>query len=186
SAFAILGIEDHAAMAVGIAKVLTSPGRAIELVGRNVVAELVAAVLGEPQLTGLGVPVEAERVADPAGVDLELTALMAHPGDAGEVRLVAEAIVTGGADCQVQAPIGAEANVSPAVVMQARQRVADELGRGRIGEPLANLREAKDPIDRGHIEIAVTIGDSVGGIEIASDGADLVDPPVAVGVDHRI
>ena len=69
------------AIDVGIAEVEAGPGRAVQLVRRAVVAEIVAAVVGEEQLAGDRLPVEADRVADAAGEDLELVAVRAQPDD---------------------------------------------------------------------------------------------------------
>jgi hypothetical protein len=63
-------IADRAAVAVRIAEALAAPRDAIELVGRLVVAELVAPVVGEPQFPRARVPVEAHRVAHAARDDL--------------------------------------------------------------------------------------------------------------------
>ena len=58
-----VGVADVVAVAEGEAEVLAGLGHAVELVGRLVVAEPVAPVLGEPELLGVGGEVEADAVA---------------------------------------------------------------------------------------------------------------------------
>ena len=65
-----LGIRNLARVAVRIAEMLRDRREVIERVRRNVVAHHVAAVAREPQLLRPGIPIEADRVADTAGVGL--------------------------------------------------------------------------------------------------------------------
>src|SRR5262249_6284541 len=58
-----LGIGDVALVAVGIAEVLTHARDVVELVGRNVVAQPVAGVFAEPQITGSRVDGAADAIA---------------------------------------------------------------------------------------------------------------------------
>src|SRR6188472_1558521 len=90
-------------------------GCGVELVGRNIVAQVVAAVVGEEQLARDRVPVEPDRVADAAGVDLELVAIRAEPDDrAFEALNLAD--VAGSADRDVELAVGAKSGIAPAVV----------------------------------------------------------------------
>ena len=55
--------------------------RHIELVVRNVVTERVAAVVGEPELTGHGMPGEPNAIPDALREDLGSGAIRLHPND---------------------------------------------------------------------------------------------------------
>src|SRR5439155_7172455 len=57
-------------VAVREAEVHAGARRVVELVGGHVVAHVVRAVVGEPQLFGARIPVEADAVADAPRVDL--------------------------------------------------------------------------------------------------------------------
>jgi hypothetical protein len=58
-----LGVQQVGAVDVRIAEVLRRVGEAVEFVQRTVVTEPVATVVGEPELAGVGVPVEAVPTA---------------------------------------------------------------------------------------------------------------------------
>ena len=59
------------------------PRRAVQLVRRQVVPHPVAAVVGEPELPGVRVPVEPDRVPHPRREDLQPRAVGPHPHDRG-------------------------------------------------------------------------------------------------------
>src|SRR5688500_4223672 len=80
-------IGDVALMAERVAEVEAGARRSVELVGGHVVAQLVAAVVREPESAGLGVPVEADRVPYAGGEDLEARPVRVHPRDAGQGSL---------------------------------------------------------------------------------------------------
>ncbi len=78
-----LGIGQVAAVAVRVAEIQAGARRVIELVGRHVVAQQVAAVVGEPELAGARVPVETHAVADALGEHFEVAAVGVHARDLG-------------------------------------------------------------------------------------------------------
>jgi hypothetical protein len=63
--FAELRVGQVTLVTIGKAEVLTGAAQAVELVGRYIVPQHVAAIVGEPQAPILGVPVETHRVAHP-------------------------------------------------------------------------------------------------------------------------
>ena len=73
-------------MAEREAEVQARLGCHVELVVRHVVAEHVAAVVGEPQLVCHRVPGEADTVPDAFGEDLEPGTVRLHPQDRGRQR----------------------------------------------------------------------------------------------------
>jgi hypothetical protein len=75
------GIGQVAAVAEGVAEMQPGARRAVEFVGRAVVAQHVAAVVGEPQHAIDRAPVEADAVAHAAGEDLASGAVGVHAQD---------------------------------------------------------------------------------------------------------
>src|SRR3954471_22229097 len=73
-----LWIGDLARVTVRESERETFLWRVIQLVRRNVVAEQVASIVGEPQLAGCRMPVESNAVAHTAGEDLAARAIRLH------------------------------------------------------------------------------------------------------------
>ena len=71
-------------MAVREAEVLARPRQPIQLVGRLVVAQPVAAIVREPQLARVRMEVEAHAVPDPARDDLRRPTREVDPRDRRE------------------------------------------------------------------------------------------------------
>src|SRR5581483_6990380 len=81
-------VGDAGAVAGRIAEIEARDGRAVQLVGRGIVAHLVASVVGEPEDVRLRVPVEADGIADAVRVDLPLLPVGRDAGDGGEDRVL--------------------------------------------------------------------------------------------------
>src|SRR3989454_5705115 len=76
-----LAIREGAVVAVREAEMLAGLGDAIELVFGQVLRQPVAAVLGEVELLGHRVPVEADGIPDASRVDLRAAAVEVEPPD---------------------------------------------------------------------------------------------------------
>src|SRR5699024_5542982 len=126
---AVLRIGHIAAMTVRIAEMFVAAVDTVELVSRSVVAEHIAAVVSEPQLVAVRLPVETDRVANAAGLRAPVAAVGVHAEQAGE-RGWRIAAVARRAYGHVQAPVRAESDEAPAVVSPGRQLVRHHLRRG--------------------------------------------------------
>src|SRR5580765_1556900 len=110
-----LRIGDVALMAVREAEVLLARlGDDVELVVRQFFAEPVAAVVGEPEVAGLRVEVEADGVAHARGDRLDAGAVEIHPVDLGVLARVAD--VARPADREVELVV-LDAQELPAVIV---------------------------------------------------------------------
>src|SRR5689334_20762084 len=116
--FAESWIEHIAAVAVRKSEVEPRARRVVELIGRHIVAHVVRAVVGEPELLGARVPVEADAVADPARENLALAARGVAAD--GSVFVFGLAHVARRADADVEQAIGTEANRLVAVMRVVR------------------------------------------------------------------
>jgi hypothetical protein len=152
--------------------------------GRDVVAEHVAAVVGEPQLPRARVPVEAHAVADAAGEDLEAFQVGIHPGYRS-IRIAAVAGVARRAHGHVEPAVGTEADEFPAVGAFAGKAVEHDLRLRRRGEVRLDRIEAGKAVHLGHVERAIANRHAVGHVEAARDRQHLAGAAavVADGVD---
>jgi hypothetical protein len=108
-------VGDLAAVAEGVAEMQPGARRAVEFVGRAVVAQHVAAVVGEPQRAIDRAPVEADAVPHAAREDLAPGAVGVHAQDR-RIGVAGIADVAGRADRHVKLAVGAEGDELPAVV----------------------------------------------------------------------
>ena len=76
-----LRIRDVTLMAVRKAEMHALLPRDVELIARDIVAHLVAPVVGEPELARLRMPVEADAVAYPLGEHFHVRSVGPHPHD---------------------------------------------------------------------------------------------------------
>ena len=160
--------------------------RPVQLVRRHVVAEQVPAVVGEPQLAGPGVPVEAHGVAHAARERLEPRAVRPHAQD-GRVPVVGRlADVARRADRHVQHPVGAEPDELPAVVAILRERGVHHHGPRRRCELFLDPVEPEHPAHLCHEERPVAERDTVGLVEAPGDHPRLVGAAVGVEVPQRV
>lgn len=176
----VLRIRDAVAVDEGVAEVQAGLRRAVQLVGRHVVAEVVAAVVGEPEVAGRGVPGEADRVADAVGEDLAVAAVGIQAGEARVDRVIAEADVARRANGHVELPVGTEVDELPAVMAVGREVVADDDRCGRIVEVGLDVVVACDPRILSDVEVAVMHRDTVRRVETVGDDDDALAAAVAV------
>jgi hypothetical protein len=109
-------------------------GQPVQLVLGQVLGEPVALVVGEPQLAGLGMEVEAHRVAHATGDDLHAAAVQVDPSD---VRILVGRRITDvarRADRHVQLAVGPDLDELPAVGHVAGELVVDRDGIARLVE----------------------------------------------------
>jgi hypothetical protein len=142
--------------------------RAVQFVGRRVVAEHVAAVVGEPQCAVHRVPVEADAVADAAGEYLPPRAVGVHAQHC-RIGVAGIADVAGRADRHVKLAVGAEGDELPAVVDIARQAVGNHRRRRRSGEAIVNVIVAQDAVHRADIQRAMAPGQAAGHVQSGGD-----------------
>ena len=168
-AIAVARVGHVAAVAVRKAEIHAGARRVVELVGRHVVAHVVCAVVGEPELLRARVPVEADAVADAARVDLALAAR----GEAADraVFILRLAYVAGGADADVEQAVRPEPDRLVAVMRMVRQIAGDDRRLGRILQVALDRVVARDAADLRDVERAVAEGDAVRRIQPARDHA---------------
>src|SRR5690606_5818870 len=146
----------------------------VELIAWDIVAHLVAPVVGEPELARLRMPVEADAVAYPLGEHFHVRSVGLHPHD-GRDGSWRETHIAWGADRHVEHVIGTERDELPRVP-RARIRQAvpnDHRFRWRV-EPLLDVVEAQEPTRGRHVQRAVAHRDAVRLIEPTGD----LDAPV--------
>ena len=153
-----LRIRNVAGMAERIAEMRVGRGDAVEFVVGYVVAHHVAAVVGEPQLVRLRMPVKADRVADASRDQFQITAISVHAHQVGVTVFIRAADVAGCAHWHVQLAIGAEGDEFPAVMRLCGQLVVDDYGLRRVVETLVDAIEPYDARHGRHIQAAVTPG----------------------------
>ena len=103
-------------MAVRVAEVLLPGlGEAVQLVVGQILGPPVPLIVGEPELAGLGMEVEADGVADAAGHDLHAAAVEVDAADVRVLVGVGLADVAGRAHRQVELAVGADLDELPAV-----------------------------------------------------------------------
>ena len=136
-------IGDRAAMAIGVTEVLAGAGYAIELVGWNVVTEHVAAIVGEPELLRLRVPVEADRIAHASRHDFPATTIGIDARDDRVLLGIGLADVARRADRHVQLAVRTEGDEFAAMMTVVGEGIADDDRSGRGIEPLRYRRNGE-------------------------------------------
>ena len=172
-----LGIGLAWGVDVWVAEMPIALRRAVELVGRDQVAQLVATVVSEEQLARQRMPVEPDRIAHAASEHLELVAVRAQPHDrAFEAPHLAD--VARRADGDVQPPVGAEAGIPPAVVAKVREHA-----RRHHDLALPGAIEAADLVLLDHEQRAIG-GErqAVGHLEPARELDHLVGEAIALRI----
>ena len=183
-----LGVGNVALVAEGVAEVHVDLGRVVQRVARALVAQPVAAVAREPQVAGVGMPVEPDRVPHAVREDLRRAAVRVQPGDGGvaDVLVGPVADVAGRAHRDVQLAVGPEADELPAVGPVRRESVVHHHRLGRVPQPRLDAVVTQDPVHLGHVERPAAEGDAVRHVQAAGEGQHLVGPLVLVGVEHRV
>ena len=172
-------------MAVRIAEVLAGAGDLVQFVAGNVVAEQVAAVVGEPQALRPRLPVEADRVADAAGHVFPAAAVGVHADQLAVCRRrVAD--VARRTDRHVQLAVRAERDELPAVVRLGGQLVGDYRGLGRVVQVVLDVAQHQDPAHRGNVQIAALERHAHRQLQAAGDHPHLLGDAVAVRVGQRV
>ena len=137
-------------MALGKAEIHAGARSNVQLVWRDVIAHLVAAVLGKPQYFRQRIPVKSNSVADAARKDLEGAAVRFHPGYGG-IRIRRFAHITRRADIGIQHAVRTKCQKLPAVMLVRRETRVNQLRPGRILQLRFNIIVTPDPVDLGYI-----------------------------------
>src|SRR5882724_5752129 len=184
------GIDDIALQAIGRTEVLADLGHAVELILRHVFRHPVASVVGEVELLGLGIPVEADGVADAPGDHFGAGAVEIDAADLA-VGVVVQHVVAGLSDRDVQLVIGTDSDELPAVGFVLRQIVVDHGRFRRIVDDVLDLFDLGHLRQFGDVERAVLEGDAIRTVEtgghdldrtfavLVDDGSDLVEEAAA-------
>ena len=104
------------AVAIRIAEMHAGFRRMVQLVRRQIIPQHVAAVVGEPEFLGDGMPIEADGVADAARKYFRLRAVDFHAQDIGVTVRVRFADIAWRADRHIQPAVRADCNKLPAVL----------------------------------------------------------------------
>ena len=169
-------------MAERRAEMLAGLGDAVEFVLRHVFRHPVAAVVGEVELLGDRMPVEADGVAHAARDHFGAAAVEIHAADLA-VRVGGRHVVAGLADRNIELVVGADADELPAVGLVLRQIVVDHRRLRRTVEIVLDLVDLGDLREFGDVERAVLEGEAVGAMQARGDRLDLA---LAVLVDDGI
>src|SRR5262249_31117417 len=152
-------------MAEREAEMLSELGHPIEFVLGSIFRKPVALVLGEPQLFGNGMPVEADRHADTPCDDLHAAAVEIDATKLG-VSVGRDADVAGGSDLKIELVVGPDGEKLPAVRLVLGQIVVDHYRFGRVVEVVFDLLDLRNPGKLGNVEGAIVEGQSVRSIEL--------------------
>src|SRR5215475_4696495 len=106
----------------------------VQLIGRNVIAHIVAAVVREPQLLRQRIPVESDAVADSPGEYFEAAAIGFHARDR-RVWIRTPADIAGCADVGIEHSVGAKRDELPAMLPVCRKAGVNELWFRRVLQP---------------------------------------------------
>ena len=156
----------------------------VQLVGRQVRAQVIAAVVREPQLARHRVPGETDRVSEASCVDLDARSVRTHPKDGAVVALRA-AHIARRADREVEKAVWPEFQHLPAVMPVGRQPVGDDHGSRRGVQSRFDVVETEDGADGCHVEGSVVERDPARHPESRCDLAHALATTVAVFIGHR-
>ena len=113
------GIDDVALQAVRRAEMYADLGDAVQFVFWHILRHPVAAVVGEVQLLGFRMPVEADGVADAARDHFGARTIEIHAMDQA-VLVVMQHVIAGLADRNVELVVGTDADELPAMGLVLR------------------------------------------------------------------
>ena len=132
------GVGDIALIAIRRAEMLADLGQAIEFVLRHVFRHPVAAVVGEIELLGFRMPVEADGVADAARDHSTPVPSRFIRADLA-VGVVVQHVVAGLSDRNIELVVGADGDELPAMGLVLRQVVVDVVGFGGLSRLSSTL-----------------------------------------------
>ena len=180
-----IGIRDGAGVAVRKTEIHTFSGRVIQLIGRNLVAQVVAAIVGKPQFFRLGMPVKTDGVADTASKNFKARSVGVHSID-DSVPLIRPADVAWRTDRHVQQAIRPERDEFPAMMCFVGKFVVDNNRLGRILELGFDVVVACDARHFCHVQRAVPEGYAAWHVQSIGDLDHFVGPIVAIMINNRI
>ena len=185
-AAAKLRVGNTAGVTVRKTKMQTRLGGAVQLVRGYIIAQVVASVIGEPQLLGVRVPIKSDRISDPPGKDLDLTAIGVHAQQRGVAFVRPGAHITRRADRHVELAVRSKADEFPAVPAVGRQPAVDHHRLGWVVEPRLNIVKAQDTVDFRHIQGSVTEGHAVWREQAVGQTHNFLGLVVGIAIDQRI
>ena len=153
-------------------------------ISNRIRAQVIAAVVREPQLARHRVPGETDRVSEASCVDLDARAVRTHPKDGAVVARRATHIARR-ADREVETAVWPEFQHLPAVMPVGRQPVGDDHGSGRIVQSRLDVVEAEDGADGRHVERPVAERNPTRHPQPRCDLAHALAAAVTVSVGHR-
>ncbi len=165
---------------------LPAAHRVVQFVRRQVIPQVVPAVVRKPEVASVRMPVEAHTVADALGVNFQVPAIRVHAHDRGKAGIFLNADIAGRADRYVEFLIRSETDEFPAVPAPAGKGVVDHHGLAGRGEVLHDIRKADHPVDFRHVKISAPVGHPVGRPQAAGNHGDLVGLEIRVFVDHGV
>ena len=172
------------AVKVRVAEVLARLGEVVEFAGRAFVAQMVPAVVCEPQVAACRVPVKTDAVAHAARYDLPVLCMVDVKAQDAREGLVGLADIAGRAHGQVEHPVGTELEILPAVVALRGQGVGHHHGLGRRAQLRVDVGVAQHAGHGAHEQIALVPGQARGHGEAVRDLNHLVRPPIPIAIDN--
>src|SRR6266851_5930082 len=118
----------------------------VQFVWREVIAEPVPPIIGEPEFLGLRVPVKSHGVANPSGKDFEIGTVGFHPRDGRIAFVFALAYVAWCPDWDVEHPIRPKADEFPAMTPVSGKAVVHDDRLWRIVQVAFNIIEAQNAV----------------------------------------
>src|SRR3982750_4736608 len=147
----------------------------IQLVGRNVVAEQIAAVVGKPQLARCRMPVESNAVAHAAGEDLGGRAIRLHAKNRRKPRILRPlADVERATNGNQKQPVGSASEDLPSVMALGGQIALYNNRRGWLFECGLDVVVPGYAADLADIQRAISKCDAARIVQALRDRVDLV------------
>src|SRR5436190_7416307 len=109
-------VGDYARVTIWKAEIQSRLRGMVQRVGRRVVPQQFASVAREPQFPGAWIPVEADRVAQAPGIDLQARSIRIHARDGRVTVGIGFADIARRADGNVELAVGTEGDEFPAVI----------------------------------------------------------------------
>ena len=174
-----LGVGQVALVAIRIAEVHARCGRVVQFIAWHIVAQHVAAIVGEPQFPGFRMPVETDRISHAAGINLDSAAVRPHAGDVGVTAGIGIADIARCTDRYIQHAVGTECDKFPAVVCFRRKPVADDCRAWRSRQIGFDIVDAQDARNIGHVKCTAAERDADRHAETRRNGKCFGRPGVA-------